>query len=81
MKLDDNLNEMKNVITQLKDKHSALLDSLNGFREKIEKEMNSIRTSHETELDLLDKTVKKEVGKKEEELQLLKDAVETEKVI
>ena len=81
MKLDDNLNEMKMVITQLKDKHSALLDSLNGFREKIEKEMNSIRASHETELDLLDKTVKNEVGKKEEELQILKDAVETEKVI
>jgi hypothetical protein len=67
-------------IENMKDKHTRILGSVNEYRSRVEKEIETIKHQHDEDLDILDRDVKEEVGHKEEELGILRDAVETEKV-
>ena len=69
-----------NTIDNLTIKHDELIESINQVRIKFEKEIEDIKNNHDAELDALDRDVKYEVGRKEDEINILRDEVETEKV-
>lgn len=49
-------------------------------QESLDKEMHDLEASHEAELEDIDRNIKEQVGVKEQEIALLKDAVHSEKI-
>ena len=80
MKLEEMECNVESRISQLKEQHSDLLQRTDELRERAVKELDQMRSDHDAELDALDMLVKQNIGRKEEELSLLRDAVETEKI-
>lgn len=80
MKLEEMECSVESRISQLKEQHSDLIQRTDELRERAAKELDQMRSDHDNELDALDMMVKQNIGRKEEELSLLRDAVETEKI-
>ena len=75
--IDKNLG---NTIGNLTKKHDELIESINQIRVKFESEIHDMRSRHDADLDALDHDVKDEVGRKEDEISVLRDEVETERL-
>ena len=69
-----------NTLENLSKRHDELIESINQVRIKFENEIRDIRDQHDADLDALDSDVKDEVGRKEDEISMLRDEVETERV-
>jgi hypothetical protein len=80
MKMDDIDTVGESTVLKLKSRHSELLAQLEIICEQSSKEMKDIQSDHDKDLDDLDAEVKRSVAAKDEELAVLRDAVETEKV-
>jgi hypothetical protein len=80
IKLEEMESSVESRILQLKAQHSEFVERTDELRERAAKELDLMRSDHDAELDALDMVVKQNIGRKEEELGLLRDAVETEKI-
>jgi hypothetical protein len=56
------------------------LQELSEFEEEARREMDRMQEEHDLELEKLDRQVKLEISTKDEDIDVLRDAVHTEKV-
>ena len=80
LKLEEIESNAESRVSQLKIQHGDLTQRLEDLRTHFSAEIERIRSDHDAELDSLDAEVKHNIGVKEEELGILRDAVETEKI-